>query len=152
MDGACLVCFVAGSHLSSTRIPGSFESVRWNVCCTDCTSAYTLIQKSLGNGVNTHGNSKGKIPSTGGSGEGRTLDTLSRRTTSPTHYGLSYPGPFICHNCVLVRHVILHTFYNTCYAWHVIHGPWVNVIYCSFIQSGRPPACHGQCEVDLLSN
>ena len=41
-----------------------------------------------GNGVRTHVNSKGKIPSTGGSEEVRTRDAASRRTASPTHYRL----------------------------------------------------------------
>ena len=36
---------------------------------------------------------RGKIPSTGGSEEGRTRDAASRRTASPTHYRLSYTGP-----------------------------------------------------------
>ena len=31
MDGAGCV-FVAGVHLSRTRMSGSFESVRWNAC------------------------------------------------------------------------------------------------------------------------
>ena len=63
----------------------------------------TLIQTSFGgfccffvcfeNGVRTHFNSKGKIPSFGCSGEDRTHDATSRRTVGPTHYRLSYSGP-----------------------------------------------------------
>ena len=64
--------------------------------CTDETSVYTFIQKSLGR-MELETNSKGKIPSTEGSKEGRTRDTASRRTASPTHYRLSYPGPLNLH-------------------------------------------------------
>ena len=39
---------------------------------------------------------RGKIPSTGGSEEGRTRDAASRRTASPTHYLLSYTGIRSC--------------------------------------------------------
>ena len=62
---------------------------------TDLTSVHTLIRKSffLWNGVRTHVNSKGEIPSTGGSEEGPTRDAASRRTASPTYYWLSYSGP-----------------------------------------------------------
>ena len=37
------------------------------------------------NGVRTHVNSKGNIPSTGGSEEDRTRNAASRMTVSPTH-------------------------------------------------------------------
>ena len=47
----------------------------------------------LGNGVRTHVNSKGKIP-TGSSEEDGTRDAASRRTASPIHYRLSYSGPY----------------------------------------------------------
>ena len=50
-------------------------------------------ERVLGNGVRTHVNSKGKIPSTGGSEADRTRDAASRRTTSQTHYRLNYSGP-----------------------------------------------------------
>ena len=43
----------------------------------------------LGNGVRTHVNSKGKIPSTRDSEEGGTHDAASCRTMNPTHYKLS---------------------------------------------------------------
>ena len=53
---------------------------------------YSHMKEFLGNGVRTHVNSKGKIPSTGGSEEGRTHDAASRKTASPTHCQLSYSG------------------------------------------------------------
>ena len=65
--------------------------------CKDWTSVYTLIRKSLGNGVRTHVNSKGKIPSVGSSEEDQTHDDASRGTASPTHYPLSYCGPRFLH-------------------------------------------------------
>ena len=37
---------------------------------------------------------KVKIPSTGGPEEGRTRDAASSRTANPTHYRLSYSGPY----------------------------------------------------------
>ena len=69
------------------------------VCVMECVCArldldlYSHLKDLLGNGVRTHVNSKGKIPSTGGSEEDRTCDTASRRTTRPTHYQPSYSGP-----------------------------------------------------------
>ena len=53
---------------------------------------YFHPKEFLGNGVRTHVESKGYIPSTGGSEEGRTRDSASRWTASLTHYRLSYPG------------------------------------------------------------
>ena len=53
-----------------------------------------LSSKSFsGNVVRIHVNSKGKIPSTGGSEEDVTRDAASCRTVSPTHYWLSYSIP-----------------------------------------------------------
>ena len=49
-------------------------------------------ERVLGNGVRTRVNPKGKIPSPGGSEEGRTRDSASRSTASPKHYQLSYSG------------------------------------------------------------
>ena len=64
--------------------------------CTDLTSVYTLIRKSLGgNGVRIHVNSKGKIRSTGkilprgGSNPRRCIQQDSEPNTPPT----SYSGP-----------------------------------------------------------
>ena len=46
---------------------GSFESVQWNACVHRLDLGLNSHQKEfLGNGVRTHFNSKGKIPSTGG--------------------------------------------------------------------------------------
>ena len=59
--------------------------------CTDI-SLYSH-PRLLGNGVRSHVNSKGEIPSTGGSEEGWIHNTASRRTVSPTHCPLSYSGP-----------------------------------------------------------
>ena len=50
-------------------------------------------EKALVNGVRTHINSKGKIPSTMGFEEGRTHDAASCKTASPPCYRLSYLGP-----------------------------------------------------------
>ena len=48
---------------------GSFESVRWNGCVHRLDlNLYFHPKEFSGNGVRTHVNSKGKIPSTGGSG------------------------------------------------------------------------------------
>ena len=66
--------------------------------CNGMHVVYSLIWKTffLGNGVRTHVYSKGKIPSTRGIEEGRTGDTASCTTASPTHYWLSClpPPPF----------------------------------------------------------
>ena len=71
---------------------GSFEFLRWNVCVHRLDfSLYSHPKKfgGGGDGVRTHINSKGKIPSTGGSEEGRTRDAVLHRTASPT---LNYSG------------------------------------------------------------
>ena len=84
MHAGCV--FVTGIHLSRTWMSGSFESVVWNACVHRLDlSLDSHPKKFLGNGVRTHVNSKGKIPSTGGSEEGHTRDA-ALRTTSPTHY------------------------------------------------------------------
>ena len=45
---------------------GSFESVPWNACVHKLDlGLYSHLIEFLGNGVGTHVNSKGKIPSTG---------------------------------------------------------------------------------------
>ena len=52
---------------------GSFESVRWNACVHRLDlGLWFHLKEFLGNGVRTHVNSRGKIPSTGGSEEHRT--------------------------------------------------------------------------------
>ena len=63
---------------------GSFESVQWNVCVYILDfGLYSHTKQFLGKGGRTHVNSKGKILSTGGSEEGRTLNAASRRKASP---------------------------------------------------------------------
>ena len=86
--------FVSSIYPSRTWMSGSFESVRWNACVHRLDlGLYSHPKELLGNGVRADVNSKGKIPSTGGSRESRTCDAASRRTASPTHYRLSYSGP-----------------------------------------------------------
>ena len=71
---------------------------KWH-CATECMCAQIAPRFRLSpeefiwNGVRTHVNSKEEIPSTGSSEKGRTRDSASRRTASPTHYRLSYSGP-----------------------------------------------------------
>ena len=88
MHAGC--AFVAGIHPSRTWTSGSFESVRWNACVHRLNlSLYSYPQEFRGNGVRTHINSKGKIPSTRkkfSSEEDRIHDAASSRTASPTHY------------------------------------------------------------------
>ena len=90
MLGVCV--FFAGIYLSRTWMSGSFESVHWNACVHRLDRLHSH-PKEWGNGVRTHVNSKGKIPSTEGSKEDQTHNTVSRRTANPTHYQLSYSGP-----------------------------------------------------------
>ena len=62
--------------------------------CTQTRPRFILSSEGvLGRGVRIHVNSKGKIPSTGGSEEVWTCDTASCRTACPTHYPLSYSSP-----------------------------------------------------------
>ena len=61
---------VAGIHPSRARMSGSFESVRWNACVHRLDLGLYSHPKEFfffppWNGVRTHVNSKGKIPSTG---------------------------------------------------------------------------------------
>ena len=69
-----------------------------NTCDGICMCAQTRrwfilsSERILGNGVRTHVNPKGKIPSTGGSEEDRTRDAASRRTARQKHYRLNYSG------------------------------------------------------------
>ena len=70
------------------------------VCAMECMNAQTRppfipsSKRVLGN--RTHVNSKGQIPSTGGSVKDWTHAAASGRTASPTRYPLSYCGPQIC--------------------------------------------------------
>ena len=71
-----------------------FESVRWNACLSKLDLSLCSRSKEFwGNGVKTHVNSKGKIPSIGGSEEGQTHDAALCKTVSPTCYLLSYYSP-----------------------------------------------------------
>ena len=67
LHGWCVLgVFVAGIHPSRTWTSGSFESVRWNACVHRLDlGLYSHPKEFWGNGVWTHVNSKGKIPSTG---------------------------------------------------------------------------------------
>ena len=71
------------------------ESMRWNACVHILDlSLYSRLKEFIwGNGVRTHVNSKGKLPSTRGSEEGPTCDAAPHRTANPTHYRLSYSSP-----------------------------------------------------------
>ena len=102
-----LCVFVAGIHLSRTRMSASFESVRWNACVYRLDlGLYSRPKEFGGNGVRTHVNSKGKIPSTGGSEQDRTRDAASCRTVSPTHYQLSYSGPGLRTEFAVTCHLV----------------------------------------------
>ena len=73
---------------------GTFESVRWNACVHRLDlGLYSHPKEVLGNGVRTHANSEGNIPSAGSSEEGRNRDAASRRPASPTQDRLSYFDP-----------------------------------------------------------
>ena len=74
---------------------GPTESLRWNACVHSLDLGYTLNRNRFVEWSQNLVNSKGKIPSTGGSAEGRIREAASLRTASPTHYRLSFSGP--CH-------------------------------------------------------
>ena len=85
--------FVANIHPSRTWMSESFESVRWNVCVHRLDlGLYSHLKEFLGNGVRTHANSKGKIPSTrkvhltGGSTPWRCIKQDCKPNTLPTNY------------------------------------------------------------------
>ena len=64
--------------------------------CAQTWPRWSHPKEILGNGVKTHINPKGKIPSTGkkfSSEEDQTQDAASSIRASPTHYQLSYSGP-----------------------------------------------------------
>ena len=74
----------------------------WSPCdgmhvCTDWTSVYTLIRKSLG-GMESASmltpREKSPLLEKFFSEEDRTHNTVSSRTVSPAHYQLSYSGPW----------------------------------------------------------
>ena len=57
---------------------GPLESLRWNACVHRLDLGLHFHPKELGDGVRTHVNSEGKIPSE----KGGTRDAASRRTAS----------------------------------------------------------------------
>ena len=88
--------FVAGIHPSRTWMSGSFWSVQWNACVHRLDlGLYSHPKTFWGNGARTHVCSKGKIPSSKSAEEDQTHVAASRRTASPTHYRLSYPGALL---------------------------------------------------------
>ena len=92
VDAVCFCC----QHSPVYYMSGSFESVWWNACVHILDlSLYSHPKEFVGNGGRTHVNSKGKIPSTGGSEEGQNCDAALRRTASLTHYRLSYSDPTV---------------------------------------------------------
>ena len=63
MNGVFWVCFCCWHSPSTTWISGSFESIRWNVCVYRLDlGLYSHLTEFWGDGVRTHGNSKGKFP------------------------------------------------------------------------------------------
>ena len=86
--------FVAGIHLSRAWTSGSFESVQWNAQCVHRLDLglYSHLKEFLGNGVWTHVNSKGKIPSTWkiSPEEDRTRDAVD---SEPKLYQRAIPAP-----------------------------------------------------------
>ena len=92
--GWCMLgVFVARIHPSRTWMSGSFEPMQWNASVHRLDlGLYSHPKEFWGNGVRTHVNSKGKIPSTRGS-EVRTCHAASCRTVSPTQYRLRYSSP-----------------------------------------------------------
>ena len=88
--------FVAGIHPSRTWMSASSECVQWNACTHRLNlDLYYHLKEFTGNGVRTHVNSKGKIPSTGGSEEGWTHDAASsgQRAQHTTYWAIPRPPP-----------------------------------------------------------
>ena len=86
--------FVASIHPSRTWTSGSFESVRWNACVHRLDlSLYSHPKEFWGNGVWTHVNSKGKIPSTGKCPQ-RRIEPATLWTASPstTNWAIAAPA------------------------------------------------------------
>ena len=75
---------------------GSFESVRWNACVHRLDLGfYSHPKKFWGNGVRTHVNFKGKIPSTGKilpSGKSNPRHSITQ-DSEPNTLPTSYSGP-----------------------------------------------------------
>ena len=95
MHAGC-VC-VAGIHPSRTWMSVSFESVRWECMCAQTRPRFTFSSERVfgGNGVRTHDNSKGKIPSTGKilpTGASKPTTLHHEGTVSLTHYQRAIPA------------------------------------------------------------
>ena len=87
--------FVAGIHPSRAWTPGSFESVRWNACVHRLDLGLYSHPKEFGgrgDGVWTHVNSKGKIPSTGKCPQ-RRIELADAVDSEPKHYQRAIPAP-----------------------------------------------------------
>ena len=80
LSGWCmLVVFFSGIRPSRTWASGSFESMRWNACAHRLDlGLYSHLKEFGGNGVRSHADSKGKIPSVG--------KFLPRGRLNPWHY------------------------------------------------------------------
>ena len=71
-------------------------SLGWIACVHRLDlSLYSHLEEFWGNGIRNHVNSKGNIPSTGGSEEGWSRNAAFCRTVNPAHYRLSYSGPWL---------------------------------------------------------
>ena len=98
LRGWCMlgVFFVATIHPSRTWMSGS-ESVRWNACVHRPDLGLYSCPKDFGvNKARSRVNSKEKVLLSGKSfsGEDWTHDAASPRVANPTHYQLSYSGPW----------------------------------------------------------
>ena len=91
--------FVTGIHPSRTWTSGSFESVRWNACVHRLDfGLYSHPKEFWGNGVGTHVNSKGKIPSTGKNSPQRRIEPTTphqagQRARHSTNWAIPPPPP-----------------------------------------------------------
>ena len=89
--------FVAGIHPSRTWMSGSFESVRWNACVHRLDLDLYFHQTELwGHWFRTHVNSKGKIPSSGGSGSWNPLSCITQASDPSTLPPELYEIPMKC--------------------------------------------------------
>ena len=99
--------FVAGIHLPSTWMSGSFESVQWNACMhrLDLSLSYHL-EEFLGNGVIIYVNTKGKSP----------LLEVQRRIEPTTLHHAGLQAQHTTHWAIRVLYNQL--FHNTCARSH----------------------------------
>ena len=98
--------FVAIIHLSRTWMWGSFESVWWNACVhRQDLGLYSHPKEFFGNGVRTHVNSNGKIPSMGKNPPQRrtepmTLHNAGHQAQHTTNWAI--PALDLCLRCALL--------------------------------------------------